>query len=138
MYNRIDLMSAIRGKEQERILSLLEEVWVEEGAQVEPVDKDKAYCFVLIDGFIRAKDERLGTWLVPPGALFGLEEILVGVPPGRTYHTLARSTLLALSRDSLAELIGTGGPMSQSIQIELSRLAGLSAQRRLTHLAKRL
>jgi hypothetical protein len=138
MYTRIDMLSAVVGPEQERMLQLLDEVWVEDGSAIEPVDAEHAYCFVLIDGFVRATDERMGTWLVAPGQLFGLEELLVGVAPGREYRALTRCTLLNLTRDSLAKLVGAGDSFSQRIQVELSSLAGQAAQRRIVLLAKNL
>lgn len=138
MYTRIDMLSAVVGPEQERMLRLFGEVWVEEDWRIDPVGPEHAFCFVLLDGFVRATDDRLGTWLIAPGQLFGLEELLVGVAPGRTYVALTRCTLLHLTRDSLAKLVGAGDSFSQRIQIELSSLAGQAAQRRIVHLSKNL
>ena len=138
MYTRIDMLSAVVGPEQERMHQLFGEVWVEEGARIEPVAQEHAFCFVLIDGFVRARDDRLGTWLVAPGQLFGLEELLVGVAPGREYTAVTRCTLLNLTRDALAKLVGAGDSFSQRIQIELSSLPGQAAQRRIVLLAQNL
>jgi CRP-like cAMP-binding protein len=138
MYRHIDLVSAAQGPEQDRLLGFFEERWIAEGVQVFPYLEGQSYCFVLLDGFVRKLDPVLGPWLLSPGDSFGLDELLVGHHPERSYHAVTRCTLLGLSKAALLELLNGQDALALNLQAELARLAGEHAQLRLARLGRRL
>lgn len=138
MYARIDLLSAALGPEQDKLLGHLEEFWVGPGEPIAPYRRGQGYCFVLLDGVVRMEDPTLGAWLLTPGNSFGLDELLVGHHPERSYRTLCRCTLLGLSQEALFKILTAQDVLAQNLQAELARLAGEHAQLRLARLSQRL
>lgn len=138
MYTHIDLLNAAKGSEQDLLLAMMREHWVEGGEVVETTRQDTAWCFLIISGFVRVEDALLGQWLLPPGALFGLEEMFMGGIATQRYRAVCRCTLLAIDRGSLTGLLSAQHSVAQNLQIEISRIAGRTIQRRLSRLSRRL
>jgi CRP-like cAMP-binding protein len=137
MYRRIDLLSAAMGPEQDVLLRHMQERWAPKGAFIEPHGPKGSFCFVVLDGFVKAHDPRLGEWLVPPGGAFGVDALLLETPPARRYEAVTRCTLLSLSHEEMRALLSTGSALSQSLQLELAYLAGQHAQLELSRIAER-
>ncbi len=131
MYFRIDLLNALHGEDQDRLLEELREVWQLGHQDVSLMHGEEMCAFVVLDGFVRATDPKRGVWLIGPGEVLGLEEMFAGTTQDRTYQTVCRTTFLALSRSKLMDLIGGQDRLAFRLQAELARIAGMQAQQHL-------
>ena len=138
MFLQLDLLNAVKGEEQDVLLGAMEEVWLEEGCFIDPMDPDQSSCFLIISGFVEVDDPLFGRSLLPPGTLFGIEEILQKVHTVQRYRAVGRTTLLALTQDALGGLLASEHSVSMSLHSEIARIAGLTVQRRLAALSKHL
>ncbi len=138
MFQRIDLLSAAKGSEQDMLLHMMKEVWATPGELIGTTRGTTAWCFLIISGFVRIEDVILGSWLLPPGALFGLEEMFMGGIPTQHYRAACHSTMLAIDRTSLTGLLSAQHPVAQNLQAEIALIAGRTIQRRMARLAARL
>ncbi len=139
MYTHIDFLSAAKGSEQDMLLNIMQELQVRQGDEIVPHHPTEgARCFLIIAGMVWVDDEVLGRWLLPPGDLFGIEDLYLGGTPGQRYRAASDATLMTLRRDALNGLLASPTAVARNLQVEMARVAGRTAQRRLARLARLL